>query len=384
MDEVIAYRVYLATDELGSGRSMVGSDVASNLTSLDLDSNTLVDDFSHIVVYTVSELVEQTTPAFVEVVDKGLTAREAVFQDLDLDATDIGGPLAWNLTGNTSDLTQITHYAIYLGWVDVVYGAASSTTTNITNMSEEESVAPITSTTVTTVTVSTITSTSTSTVPATTVNGSDDSDAPDTSDGTNQSDDDTGNVSESNDSDGSRSNDSETSDSFNASPETPAAQGGALEGEDNESYNDSNDSNGTNFSLQVGATTALPTTVTLTTSLVYVRGRFIEEISAFTGDPPTILTSYLLSPETDLSNFTHLFVYVRTSFADQSTPAAAQITDVEASTSSIQFTDYDLDETQIGGTVSFLPPIDMQFVEALQIKLAYGSPSVSRPSCCLA
>ena len=26
-------------------------------------------------------------------------------------------------------------------------------------------------------------------------------------------------------------------------------------------------------------------------------GRFIEEISAFTGDPPTILTSYLLSPE---------------------------------------------------------------------------------------
>eukprot|EP00439_Symbiodinium_sp_Y106_P085099 s1559_g27.t1 len=198
---------------------------------------------------------------------------------------------------------------------------------------------------------------------------------PDISDGTNQSDDDTGNVSESNDSDGSSSNDSETSDSFNASPETHAAQDGALlEDEDNESYNESNDSNGTNFSLQadrVGTTSTLPTTMTLTTSLVYVRGRFIEEISAFTGDPPTILTSYLLSPEA----LPHM---VRTSFTDQSTPAAAKITDVDASASSIQFTDYDLDETQIGGTVSFLPPIDMQFVEALQIKLAYGSPSEIR------
>ncbi|CAE7216192.1 unnamed protein product, partial [Symbiodinium sp. CCMP2456] len=224
------------------------------------------------------ELVEQTTPAFVEVVDKGLTAREAVFQDLDLDATDIGGPLAWNLTGNTSDLTQITHYAIYLGWVEVVYGAASSTTKNITNMSEEESVAPITSTTVTTVT--TITSTSTSTVPPTTINGSDDSDAPDTSDGANQSDDDTGNVSESNDSNGSTSSDSETSDFYNASQETPAAQDGArLEDEDNESYNEGNDSNWSNFSLQAdrvrhGFLLQLPAVGiyrTLTTSLVYVR-----------------------------------------------------------------------------------------------------------------
>ncbi|CAE7249407.1 unnamed protein product, partial [Symbiodinium necroappetens] len=273
-------------------------------TSLDLDSNTLVDDFSHVVVYTVSELVEQTTPAFAEIVDKGLTAREAVFQDLDLDATDIGGPLAWNLTGNTSDLTQITHYAIYFGWVEVIYGTASSTTTNITNMSEEESVAPITSTTVTTVTVSTITSTSTSTVPATTVNGADDSDAPDISDGANQSDDDTGSVNESNDSDGNISNASETSDFYNASPETPAEQQDGmwrLQDEDNESYNESNDSNWTNFSLQVGTTSTLPTTMTLTTSLVYVRGRFIEEISAFTGDPPAILTTYFLSAEALLS-----------------------------------------------------------------------------------
>ena len=41
--------------------------------------------------------------------------------------------------------------------------------------------------------------------------------------------------------------------------------------------------------------------------------------------------------------------------------------DVDASASSIQFTDYDLDETQIGGTVSFLPPIDMQFASRLHL-----------------
>lgn len=46
-------------------------------TMVDLPSNTPVEDYTHILVYTVSNLVEQTTPVATNIEDAGLIVSEA-------------------------------------------------------------------------------------------------------------------------------------------------------------------------------------------------------------------------------------------------------------------------------------------------------------------
>ena len=46
-------------------------------TTVDLPSNTILGSFSHVLVYTVSDLAEQTTPVATLIEDAGLVVSEA-------------------------------------------------------------------------------------------------------------------------------------------------------------------------------------------------------------------------------------------------------------------------------------------------------------------
>ncbi|CAK9061353.1 Uncharacterized protein SCF082_LOCUS32161, partial [Durusdinium trenchii] len=108
LDELVGFRAYLAQDAIGTGSLPKLMKASLKWTMVDLPSNTPVEDYTHILVYTVSNLVEQTTPVATNIEDAGLIVSEAGFEDLDLDLMDIGGPVSWNLSGNVSDITAIT------------------------------------------------------------------------------------------------------------------------------------------------------------------------------------------------------------------------------------------------------------------------------------
>ena len=72
----MGFRAYLAHDAIGTGRSQIDA-LPSNATTVDLPSNTLLGSFSHVLVYTFSDLAEQTTPVATLVEDAGLVVSEA-------------------------------------------------------------------------------------------------------------------------------------------------------------------------------------------------------------------------------------------------------------------------------------------------------------------
>ncbi|CAK9114767.1 unnamed protein product [Durusdinium trenchii] len=107
LEEVQAYRVYLAEE-----RSLV-TQVATGSTEALLPTETPLGDFTQLLVYTKSLLAEQTTPASVDLSDTSFYVVQESFTDLDLDASDLGGPLSWL---EARDDQQVTHYTIYLGY----------------------------------------------------------------------------------------------------------------------------------------------------------------------------------------------------------------------------------------------------------------------------
>eukprot|EP00435_Cladocopium_sp_Y103_P001705 s5007_g1.t1 len=286
--ELIGFRAYLAKDATGTGRSQIGGQLEWNATMVDLPDNTVPADYTHVVVYTVSALVEQSTPVATTIEDAGLTVSEAGFLDYDLDQTDIGGPLSWNLTGNTSDIYAISHYAIYLGWVEEVVEIVTTATTtgNSSNASDEVEVVTATSTVTTsssTSTTATKTST-TSTSSTTTRDGNESDDADNLSNASDDSD----------SSDGTTMRETTTTRTSTVTTSFTVTTVATT----TEAENVSNTS--TTTSTQVFQTI---------TTLRYIRGRFIAEIPAIFGSPLQLLTSYIVAADTFLDNYTHVFVY---------------------------------------------------------------------------
>merc|ERR1740129_1296099 len=76
---------------------------------------TPLSSFTHLVVYTKSSLVEQTTPVALELVDTFAMVANISFSDFDLDLGDLGGTLTWSAP---EDINQVTHYAVY--FIDLV------------------------------------------------------------------------------------------------------------------------------------------------------------------------------------------------------------------------------------------------------------------------
>lgn len=100
---VSAFRVFLATDALGSDRSQIGSDVdvsgnnynASESNTFQIPVNTNFTGYTHCVVYTRSILLEQSTPTSLQVADLDGSVSQLSFSDQDLDILELGGDVLW-------------------------------------------------------------------------------------------------------------------------------------------------------------------------------------------------------------------------------------------------------------------------------------------------
>lgn len=76
-----------------------------------LPADTPKANFSHVLVYTSSTLAEQTTPAYLSLVDLVGRAANLSFADQDLDQNQIGGLLRWDPPSN---IGPVTDYYIYI------------------------------------------------------------------------------------------------------------------------------------------------------------------------------------------------------------------------------------------------------------------------------
>eukprot|EP00435_Cladocopium_sp_Y103_P072719 s528_g41.t1 len=99
--------VYLTTEDF-SGRSVLGQGLSNS--SLDLPADTLKQIYQRLAVYTVSSLVEQSTPTSQVLTDADASVSDVAFDDYDLDAVELGGVLSW---AEPEDDHQVVSYAIY-------------------------------------------------------------------------------------------------------------------------------------------------------------------------------------------------------------------------------------------------------------------------------
>eukprot|EP00930_Biecheleria_cincta_P027401 TRINITY_DN19258_c0_g1_i6.p1 TRINITY_DN19258_c0_g1~~TRINITY_DN19258_c0_g1_i6.p1 ORF type:complete len:206 (+),score=40.38 TRINITY_DN19258_c0_g1_i6:76-618(+) len=97
-------------DTAGAGKSG-GGFVNSGVSTYSFSADTAKGSFTHIVVYTKSSLVEQTTPAAVALADSAASASSVAWTDKDLDSAQIGGDTTWTLA---ADETYVSNYYIYL------------------------------------------------------------------------------------------------------------------------------------------------------------------------------------------------------------------------------------------------------------------------------
>eukprot|EP00434_Breviolum_minutum_P040006 symbB.v1.2.035541.t1/scaffold4796.1/size34699/1 len=133
---VSAFRVFLATDAVGSSRWQIGSDVdvsgsnynASESNTFLIPANTNFTGFSHCVVYTRSILLEQSTPTSLEVSDLNGSVSDLRFSDQDLDKSELGGDVFWQPPGLLDGRVQ--SYSLYLSF-DEDGGALQSQISNV-------------------------------------------------------------------------------------------------------------------------------------------------------------------------------------------------------------------------------------------------------------
>ncbi|CAJ1450014.1 unnamed protein product, partial [Effrenium voratum] len=60
--------------------------------------------------------------------------------------------------------------------------------------------------------------------------------------------------------------------------------------------------------------------------------------------------------DTAIQEYTHIMVYLQSSFCEQSTPQVISVLDAQASASSLAFVDKDLDDSEIGGQITWTEP----------------------------
>lgn len=94
---VALYRAFLASDATGGGRSQIGEDIWAPLTQTNLSAEQPLVSFSHLLVYTASQLVEQSTPNASAISDTVRVVSNIQFDDYDLDALQVGGSVHWSV-----------------------------------------------------------------------------------------------------------------------------------------------------------------------------------------------------------------------------------------------------------------------------------------------
>jgi hypothetical protein len=98
---ILKYEIYFANDADGLNRTLVDTSLGIGITTLHIPADTMLFPYTYISVYSVTVLGEQTTPASVKVVDAAISVSGIVFVDRDLDATQIGGRVDWNVPHGT-------------------------------------------------------------------------------------------------------------------------------------------------------------------------------------------------------------------------------------------------------------------------------------------
>lgn len=108
VSRVTNYNIYLAQSMDGLNRSQRGN--VAGVHFLDIPPDTALESYSHVLVYTESSLVEQTTPDAFLLSDAASSVQNVSFPDEDLDLLDLGGLLEWL---PPVDMSQVTHYMVY-------------------------------------------------------------------------------------------------------------------------------------------------------------------------------------------------------------------------------------------------------------------------------
>ena len=110
--EVTDYLIYFANSEAGDSRSLIATVSSTTLTHL-VPNDTPLQGYTHFVIYARSSLVEQTTPAFVLIVDAAASVSGITYLDKDLDPEEIGGVLSWT-PPDAPHLARVVVYRLYM------------------------------------------------------------------------------------------------------------------------------------------------------------------------------------------------------------------------------------------------------------------------------
>ncbi|CAE7198832.1 unnamed protein product [Symbiodinium sp. CCMP2592] len=324
--EVSDYLVYLAEDPAGRNRSLVGV-VEVGTHDFAVPPDTPLLSFTHLTIFARSELVEQTTPMALPIVDSVSSVSNVSFTDLDLDAGDLGGSLEWSLP--SSDIELVESYYVYFAASDTGYGrklfsvvdpsAALQEILGDTKIESFTHLLVYTKSPLVEQTTPASAAISDSAVTALNLSFSDfDLDQEDLG----------GNLT------WTEPEDLQYVDVYRA----PLLQ---LRNVYMAIAEDTSD-NGTDPVLGGGS------------------GLEIVERVLF-ASIPVGTTELVVPPETPLASnssriFTHFLIYGQSSLAEQSTPASLLIEDLAASASAVNFTDEDLDEGELGGNVTWVEP----------------------------
>ena len=92
---VVSYNIYLATNRVGVGREQIGLHVSAGTYLTDIPIKTHCAAFTHVVVYTQSSLVEQSTPVALAFSDTNPSVSNVSFVDYDLDNFEVGGSVTY-------------------------------------------------------------------------------------------------------------------------------------------------------------------------------------------------------------------------------------------------------------------------------------------------
>ena len=92
---VTNYVVYRTIDAMGSNRTLFAN-VSTDISNFTVSVDTILTPYSHIAVFTMTSLVEQTTPIAHFIRDFAGSASNVIFHDEDMDLGELGGTVNWN------------------------------------------------------------------------------------------------------------------------------------------------------------------------------------------------------------------------------------------------------------------------------------------------
>lgn len=85
------------------------ANVSALVSNVSLAADFPLENFSHFLIYSVSELEEQTTPAALAISDINASVAAVNFIDLDLDQGELGGNVSW-----LEPSAELYRYKVYL------------------------------------------------------------------------------------------------------------------------------------------------------------------------------------------------------------------------------------------------------------------------------